>query len=104
MHPRIASQWEDLLPGSADRLLKLTEISVRGRRDVAKRLSRAEALAVIVGAISLPLVAAGGIAASVVLILNGYDGAALLTATPGIIYGVGAGFGAWRKGSTNPED
>jgi len=103
LHPRLARDWESVVPGSADRLLSLTELSVRGRHDVARRLSRAEAFSVVVGSLSLPVLGIGGLTASVTLVLKGYDGYAVLTALPAILWGVGAGFGAWRRGGQSED-
>lgn len=97
--PAELAAYKRIDPQLVNRIVSMAEVSVHGRHEVLKRAVTAESFAVITGAVTMALVAIGGLAASIVLLVMGYEVTALLTAVPSILIGIGQIVTAARKKS-----
>lgn len=95
--PEELAAYQALDPGLVDRIVRMAEVSVTGRYAVQRRAVTAESLAVVIGAVTMALVAVGGIGASIVLLAQGYETTSLFTAIPAVLIGVGQILTAARR-------
>ncbi|UOE45459.1 hypothetical protein [Agromyces larvae] len=73
------------MPGSARQIIEAHVYGERVSADAIRRLTRAEATAVVVGAIGAQLLTVGGLVAAVVLLVLGYPAAAIAGVIPAIL-------------------
>ena len=77
--PRELQGYEDVVPGSAERIVRMAERSAEERNAALRRLTMAEAWSVAITAISFALAPLVLTAATVVAVLQGSDVAAVVT-------------------------
>lgn len=77
--------YERVVPGSAEKIVDAHVANEHARAGALTRLTRAESVGVIVGAIGSQLLAIGGLAAGVVLIVQGFPAESLLGFVPAVI-------------------
>ena len=85
--------YERVVPGSAEKIVDAHVANEHARAGALTRLTRAESFGVIVGTLGAQLLAIGGLAAGVVLIVQGFPAESLLGFVPAVI-GSGALVGA----------
>ena len=66
----------------------MADRSLKAQIRIEERASKSQALAVILGAVTMAVLAVGGLGAATVLIVLGYPPAVLLAAIPGILWAV----------------
>ena len=77
--------YEDLVPGSARKLIDAHVRNEQVRGETVTRLSRAEAFAVITGAVGAQVLTIGGLLAAVALLVAGYPAASVAAIIPAIL-------------------
>lgn len=98
--PGMLARYNEVDPTFADRIMRMAESEVEARTDSMKRLNKAEARAVSLGAVTTAAIVVLGLVAAIVLIALGYDGIAFLLAVPALLYGVARVIEAIRNGSS----
>lgn len=84
-------------PDLVNRIVSMAETQVHGRHEVIKSGMEAESFAVRTSAITTSIVAVGGLGASIILLANGMDVGALLTAIPAVLMGIAQVSNQFRK-------
>lgn len=87
------------MPGSAKQIVDAHLRREQVAADAMDRLTKAESLAVSIGAIGAQVVTVGGLAAAVVLLVAGFPSSAIAAVIPAILGGAAMVVSAWRKSS-----
>lgn len=77
--------YEDLVPGSARKIIDAHVRNEQVRGETVTRLSRAEAFAVITGSVGAQILTVGGLVSAVVLLIAGLPAASVAAIIPAIL-------------------
>lgn len=92
--PQVLQEYENILPGLADRIVRMTEIQSAHRQDLERYITRSDSRRANAGLICAVLIAVMGLVGSYLLITGGYSfegtglgGATLVGLVVAFIYG-----------------
>ncbi|PJK07994.1 hypothetical protein CO610_07465 [Lysobacteraceae bacterium NML95-0200] len=88
--PRVLAQFNDIVPGAAERILKMAEEEGRHARDMEAETLQKVWRGQLLGQVFALVVALAGMGASTVLALKGHDGVAAILAGTTVTVVVGA--------------
>ena len=77
--------YERVVPGSAEKIVDAHVANEQARAGALTRLTRAESIGVVVGAIGAQLLAVGGLAVGAALIVQGFPAESLLGFIPAVM-------------------
>lgn len=102
--PETLRAYEEIHPDLLPTVLEMARASTIGRAANLERMSKAESFGVVASAATTPVIAVGGLTFAGVLIANGHDVSALLTAVPAVLISVGKIVSAFRGRRSDDAD